>query len=162
MSSAASLGPAHLSDARAIAEMSRRLVETGLHWRYTPAAIAARIRHPDTQVVVARHGRRIVGFAMLEFRFSERAGHLILMAVDSEFRRCGLGRALLGWLEPMARLGGLATVHLEVRASNGGALAFYRSLGFRRACRLRGYYEGREDALSMVRDVQRALVPRAG
>jgi ribosomal-protein-alanine N-acetyltransferase len=160
MQSAASLEPARLSDARAIAEMSRRLIEAGMRWRHTPAAIAERIQNSDTEVVVARRDGRVVGFAILEFRFAERAGHLILMAVDPELRRCGVGRSLVRWLEPMARLGGLATVHLEVRASNSEAQAFYRSLGFRRACRLPAYYEGREDAFSMVRDLARALVPR--
>ncbi len=162
MGSAALLEPACLSDARAIAEMSRRFIETGLRWRYTPATIAARIGSPDTEVVVARCGRRVVGFAILEFRFAERCGHLILMAVDPHFRRCGLGGALLGWLEPMARLGGLSAVHLEVRASNADAQAFYRRLGFRRVCRLPDYYQGTEDAFSMVRDLQRELAPRAG
>jgi ribosomal-protein-alanine N-acetyltransferase len=141
--------------------MSRRFVETGMRWRYTPAAIVARILHAETEVVVARCDRRVVGFAILEFRFAERSGHLVLMAVDPRFRRCGLGRSLLAWLEPMARLGGLASVQLEVRANNADAQAFYRSIGFRRVCRLRGYYQGGEDAFSMVREL-RELAPRAG
>lgn len=130
--------------------MSRRLIEHGLEWRWTPRAVASRIRDAETAVVVARAGDRIVGFAVMGFQFSGREAHLLLLAVDPAWRRAGVGRALWRWLEVLARRGGIATVQLEVRATSSGSRAFYRALGFREGARLRGYYQSREDALRMA------------
>ena len=144
------LGPALLSDADRIAGMSRRWIEHGLRWRHTPNSIAARIRDSETEVVVARSAGRIVGFAVMEFHFDEQRAHLVLLAVEPAYRRRGLGRALFRWLEKIACLGGIARIQLELRADNGGARAFYEGLGFRATELRRGYYDGRQDALSMA------------
>ncbi len=59
------LGPARLSDAARIAEMSRRWIEHRLTWRYTPDSIAGRIRASETEVVVARGFYVTVAIAVL-------------------------------------------------------------------------------------------------
>ena len=38
---------------------------------------------------------------------------------------------------------GIASIHLELRARNEAAYAFYRALGFAETLRLPGYYLGR-------------------
>ena len=147
---------ASLADAALIARMSRCLIEGGLTWRWTPQAVALHIRHSETAVVVAWEDDRMLGFAIMRFRFVRGEAHLLLMAVDSASRRRGVGLALWRWLETIARRGAIASVELEVRSQNSGGRAFYRVLGFREVARLRGYYESREDALRMVA----ALRPR--
>ena len=149
MASTLELETALPSDARPIARLSRRLIERGLDWRWTPGAIAAQIRDPDTEVLVARRGAAIAGFAIMAFRFERREAHLLLMAVDLPHRRRGLGRALFEWLAPLARAGDVATVSLEVRADNPAARAFYANLGFEEEGRLARYYDGRLDAVRM-------------
>ena len=160
------LEPARPADATPIAQMSRRLIERGLAWRWTPRAVAARISDSETAAVVARNHRGMVGFAIMSFRFSRREAHLLLMAVDPRLRRTGVGKALWGWLEILARRGGVDRVQLEVRAENLGANAFYRSLGFRKVARLPGYYQAskraREDALRMVAELRRRRASAAG
>jgi ribosomal-protein-alanine N-acetyltransferase len=153
------LEPASPADVAAIAQMSRRLIERGLAWRWTPPAVAARIADSETASVVARTDRRMLGFAIMSFCFSRREAHLLLMAVDSGLRRRGVGKALWGWLETLARRGGVDRVQLEVRADNLGAGAFYGSLGFREVARLPGYYQSQEDALSMVAELSRTASP---
>ncbi|MEE9132361.1 MAG: GNAT family N-acetyltransferase [Gemmatimonadota bacterium] len=148
------LEPALPADAAPIAQMSRRLIERGLAWQWTPQAVAARIPDSETAAVVARTDRRMVGFAIMSFRFSRREAHLLLMAVDPGLRRSGVGKALWGWLETLARRGSVDRVQLEVRAENLGASAFYWSLGFREVARLPGYYQAREDALCMVAELR--------
>lgn len=65
------------------------------------------------------------------------------IAVSPDFRRRGIGRALLN--HAAAR-----TLHLEVRASNAAARAFYHSLGFKETGRRRAYYRRpSEDAILM-------------
>ena len=49
------LRPARLQDARAMAQMSRDLIEAGLTWRYTPARVAALIRDAETMALLAPH-----------------------------------------------------------------------------------------------------------
>ncbi len=146
--------PARLADAALIARMSRSLIERGLTWRWTPQAVAAHIRDSETAVVIARGDDRMLGFAMMGFRFLRGEAHMLLLAVDPAERRSGVGLALWRWLETIARRGRIARVDLEVRAKNSGGLAFYHALGFREVARLRGYYESREDALRMVADLR--------
>ncbi len=112
--------------------------------------------------MVARTDRRMVGFAIMSFRFSRREANLLLMAVDPGLRRSGVGKALWGWLETLARRGGVDRVQLEVRADNLGASAFYWSLGFREVARLPGYYQARQDALCMVAELRPRRVSAAG
>ena len=149
------LGPARLSDAARIAEMSRRWIEHGLTWRYTPDSIAGRIRDSETEVVVARAAGRVVGFAVMEFHFDAQRAHLVLLAVEPAHRRRGLGGALVSWLEKIACLGAIARIQLELRVDNEGARAFYESLGFCVTELRRGYYGRREDAISMARRIGR-------
>jgi len=123
-------------DARSIAEMSRDLIESGLGWRYDPAHVLRAMRRRET-VVIAATGRRtyvaserpgVSGFAIMDFG-DERA-HLVLLAVQPAQRRRGIGRRLVGWLMESAVSAGIASVHLELRASNETARRFYRALGF--------------------------------
>lgn len=145
------LEPARRADAEAIARMSRRLIETGLRWRWHPGAIRRSLRDEDTEIVVARMGQRLAGFALMKFDFREHRAHLLLLAVSPAWRRRGIARSLCDWLEKIARRGGIEELRLEVRAENDAALAFYRALGFRERGVLRGYYQGSEDAIRLSR-----------
>jgi ribosomal-protein-alanine N-acetyltransferase len=67
------------------------------------------------------------------------------IAVAPEFARRGAGRALLAQA-------GSRTLHLEVRASNARAIAFYAALGFTKSGRRSSYFRDPvEDALLMSR-----------
>lgn len=149
------IGPARSGEAWRIANMSRALIEEGLTWRWRPAAIARLVRREDTEVVVIRANHLVVGFAVMQF--FEDEGHLILFAVSRLHRKKGLGRRMLEWLEQMADVAMIGTIRLEVRRKNRDARAFYRQLGYREVAVIRGYYEGREDAVRM----ERTLVPIA-
>ena len=84
--------------------------------------------------------------------------HLDLLAVASAYRRAGIGRGLVRWLEECAITAGTFKIELEVRAGNEAAQLFYRSLGYAAIAQLPGYYQGVEAALRMGRD----LAHRAG
>ncbi|MAV25739.1 MAG: hypothetical protein CMQ05_06415 [Gammaproteobacteria bacterium] len=137
------------SDALALAEMSRDLIEVGLGWSWKPSRILAMIEHPESVVLMARTRLEIAGFAIMEFH--EEHAHLNLLAVKPHQQRKGVGKALLEWLATSARVGGIARIELEVRADNGEAISFYESIDFRRDKVLKGYYQGKRDALRMVR-----------
>jgi len=73
--------------------------------------------------------------------------------VSPDYQRQGLGRALLEYIISELENRGIATLWLEVRASNQAAIALYESLGFNEATIRRNYYpakDGREDAIVMA------------
>lgn len=146
------LAPARVADAQVMAEMSRRLVEIGLPWSWTPARIARHLAHTDSLVLAARAGQELAGFAIMHF--GEEVAHLNLLAVDTSYQRLGVGQQLIEWLERSAITAGIFLVCLEVRARNPIAIRFYRNLGYQEAGRLPKYYSGREDAVRMTRDLR--------
>ena len=136
------------SDADTIARMSRALVESGLTWRWRIGRVVATIRSRETLCVVATNSDgRIIGFAFM--KYGETSAHLMLLAVSPRSRRQGLGESLVDWHLVCCRNCGIRRVNLEVRASNGGGRAFYSALGFGELEVVRGYYQGREDAVKM-------------
>lgn len=154
MSAAAGdLGLARLADAGEIARIARDEIEDGLGWTWTPRRVAASVRRRDALVVVAHAATRIVGFAIM--RYGDDEAHLDLLGVAHEWRRRGLGRRLVEWVEEPALVAGITDVVLEVRESRRDARAFYERLGYRVLGRMAGYYQGREAALRMGRDLTR-------
>jgi ribosomal protein S18 acetylase RimI-like enzyme len=149
MSELATLCLARYPDASEIAEMSRDLIEHGLAWSWTPARVRRAILGRECCVLIARRERKIAGFAIMHF--GDEAAHLNLLAVSAEHRRQGLGRQLIDWLSTSAVEAGIFRIDLELRETNGGARAFYHSLGFQSLDLVQGYYQGREPALRMSR-----------
>jgi ribosomal-protein-alanine N-acetyltransferase len=131
-----------------MAEMSRDLIEAGLGWRYTPPRMAALINDPETVVLVACDSTRIQGFAVMQF--GDRHAHLALLCVRPTQQRRGIGRRLSEWLIESARVAGIVSIRLELRADNAAALALYRRLGFAETQWLPGYYESRIAARRMT------------
>lgn len=136
------------NDAVTLGQMSRDLVESGLNWSWKPSRILTMIQHPESVVLVARTRIEVIGFAVMEFH--EVHAHLNLLAVKPGKRRGGVGKALVEWLEASARVAGIASIYLELRADNEDARRFYQSLGYKSGKLIEGYYQGREDALTMV------------
>ena len=141
------------SDARSIAEMSRDYIEAGLGWRWQRSSIVEKIRDPDTNVIVARRGADLLGFAIMKYAGFE--AHLILFAVLPSHRRRGVGAALIRWLIATAEVAGALVIYVELRASNTLARAFYRSLGFTLMEPLPAYYRAREAGIRMALDLRR-------
>lgn len=154
-----SLRLARPAEAGTIAHLSRDLIEYGLRWRWTLMRVAASIRAPNVNVLVACIHGKMVGFAIM--RYGDDDAHLELLAVAPSYRRLGVGRQLLQWLEKCAVVGCICSIALEVRAGNQGAQLFYKRMGYRTLAHLPGYYQGIEAALRMGRDLcGRSLVHR--
>lgn len=97
---------------------------------------------------------RLIGHAVLMQVIDEI--HLLNITLAVDMQGQGRGHEFLAHLLSAARGQGGARMLLEVRPSNGRALAFYRREGFAEIGRRRGYYpaaDGREDAIVMAREL---------
>lgn len=153
------LEPARLSDSALLSALSQRYVESGLRPAWSAARIRWHISHPDSVVLTARGMAGIVGFAIM--RFGDDSAHLNLLAVHPAYRRRGIARRLVIWLEETALTAGTFVVQLELRARNEAARAFYYRLGYRESGSIPGYYQGVEAAIRMVRDVRQPTAVRS-
>ncbi len=140
------------ADAVAIASLSRRAIEQGLEWRWTPHRVMNSMADAETNVVVARRGSDLLGFAIMSY--GEDDAHMLLLATQPRCRRQGVGSALVTWLEVTARVAGITTLRLEARCDNAGARAFYRHHGFEEVERRNGYYQGVADAVRLAKTLQ--------
>ena len=145
---AVTLRPARVQDAPVMAQMSRELIEAGLAWRYTPRRMTTLIDDAETVALVACGGSRIEGFAVMQF--GDVHAHLALLCVQPAQQLRGIGRRLNDWLLESARVAGMASIRLELRADNAAALSFYRRLGFAETQWVPGYYDGHIAARRMT------------
>ena len=113
---------------------------------WSEGAFAEELRAPEASVLVARDAARaVVGY--LSARRAADELHLLSLGVEPARRREGVASALLLAALSEAAAGGARLAHLEVRAANAEALAFYEHFGFRALGRRRRYYPDGEDAL---------------
>jgi ribosomal-protein-alanine N-acetyltransferase len=99
--------------------------------------------------------REVVGFAVSQLAAGD-AG-LLNIAVLPDYQGRQYGSALLQAVLGAARKAGAARCLLEVRCSNGGAIALYRKYGFDSDGVRKNYYPtdiGREDAVLMSLNLQ--------
>jgi ribosomal-protein-alanine N-acetyltransferase len=112
--------------------------------------------------IVAEYEGRIVGYIMcrMEHSFSDfkklhfaKKGHIISVAVMPDFRRMGVGRALVEHV--MSTLSSLSAdeCYLEVRTSNDSAIELYKKIGFQIARTISRYYYDGSDAYVMARHI---------
>lgn len=100
-------------------------------------------------------GGAVSGYTVVMIAAGE--AHLLNLSVAAPWQRRGMGRELLKFVLKLARDYGAGRILLEVRPSNGAALALYAQAGFNELARRRGYYpagEGREDAVVLQRSLR--------
>jgi ribosomal-protein-alanine N-acetyltransferase len=105
--------------------------------------------NPFSSCWVARHEECVVGYLI----FWEVGGefHLMNMALDSAWRKKGIGTDWLRWLIQRGRKKGITQITLEVRASNLPARRLYQKMGFQEVGMRKRYYTAPiEDALLLT------------
>ena len=98
--------------------------------------------------LVAEHEDRVIGFLVLVLT-PEGDGRIFAIAVDSQYRGRGVGRALLKAAFNTLRKRKIGFVRLEVRVSNHIAQQLYRSTGFMEIGFIPFYYKDGEAAIVM-------------
>lgn len=142
---------AKLKDATQIGNISRTIIEYGLGWSWTPQRIVNNIKDKNTNVVVAEECDQIIGFAVMLYLKNE--AHLNLFGVDPNYQRQGIGTKLIEWLEQTALVSGIGIIYLETRISNKAGRKFYQKLGYNAIQHIPRYYDGKETAIRLAKDL---------
>ena len=79
--------------------------------------------------------------------------NLNLLAVVPQYRRLGVAKIIVEWLEKSAMIAGIDVVYLQCRARNSAAQLFYQKLGYRKLRNMPKYYSGKETAVLMGHDL---------
>ncbi len=91
----------------------------------------------------------VIGYVCANYIIDE--GHILNLAVHPDFRRCGIGTALMKKVLSELKERGCRLIYLEVRSSNLIARRFYESLGFGIIGIRKDYYTSpKEDAVVMM------------
>ena len=102
----------------------------------------------NVYVAAAVCGEELAGYA--EIRMIAGEAQIYNIAVAPEFRREGIGEALLRHMIDKAEEEKCYVVNLEVMDGNEAAMELYNKLGFREVGRRKGYYaKGKRDAVLM-------------
>lgn len=102
--------------------------------------------------LVAKVKERVIGYAVALLRGGV-LGHVISIAVHPDFRKRGVGAALLKELLGKLRSKGAQFVRLEVRISNRAAIKLYKKFGFKEIYLVPNYYPDGEACYVMVKEL---------
>ena len=101
--------------------------------------------------IVATDGDQVIGYVGSQSVLGE--ADMMNLAVLPEYRRKGIGKNLVLRLIEELSKNAVHSLTLEVRASNGGAIALYHNLGFAQVGHRPGYYrDPKEDALILRKE----------
>jgi ribosomal-protein-alanine N-acetyltransferase len=141
--------PLTYADLPQVIAIERRAFPTA----WSLAMFVLELSKPSGICLAAERDGEIVGYLICA-RY-DVVWHLMNIAVDPSHRREGIASALLK--EMISRAGHEESFTLEVRTSNGGAMALYERYGFRSAgTRPRYYHDTGEDAVIMWRTLENA------
>lgn len=105
---------------------------------------------PDLTLLCRETGsNKLVGVIICKLeshRGKSRRGYIGMLAVDTQYRKLGLGSALVCQAVEKMKMSDADEIVLETELSNRGALALYERLGFVRDKKLIRYYLNGVDA----------------
>jgi ribosomal-protein-alanine N-acetyltransferase len=144
LSARISVRPPQLGDARALAEAELECFSDPWPPQFFMSEILADGRF--NRLLVDSAGR-MVAYLFCAWQYLDL--HVLKVATLPEFRRTGLARRLMALAEDHAVEMGGESLTLEVRESNGVAIAMYETLEYDRAGIGAGYYQNGESAVVM-------------
>ena len=139
-----------MADVDAIAAVERRCFPTP--WSLASCAIELSAAGGGGYVTTCGPEGTIAGY--LFYRVIVDEMHIMKVATDHPWRNRRIALALLGKAVSLAGRKGLRQVCLEVRASNIPAINLYKKCGFELSGRRPGYYDNREEAVLMTKNIE--------
>ena len=140
----------NLGDVSAIAELEKICFSDP----WSENSIASEVENPLSYWLVAEVDSIVAGYIGSQTVLD--ASDMMNLAVSPDYRRQGIGQALVNALVEHLQQSKVIALLLEVRVSNGPAIALYESLGFEQVGRRPKYYHNpREDALILRKELAR-------
>ena len=93
----------------------------------------------------------VLGFIIAQA--TEAIGYIVTIDVLRDYRRSGVGTALLDEAERRLAAAGVRSIELQTATNNEAGIAFWQRHGYRSLGVTRGYYLGRIDAYEMVKEL---------
>ena len=120
--------PYRESDKKAVVSLWRQVFPDSPSWNDPETNIKHKLAIQRDLFLVAELDNNIIGTAMAGF--DGHRGWVYYVAVKPEYRRRGIGKALMLSVEQgLARIG-CTKLNLQVRSSNEETVKFYKSLGY--------------------------------
>lgn len=141
--------PAVFEDLDEIADLESRSFPAPWKREFFETEIDAEFR---LNLVARTPDGRFAGYVFCAWVLDEIHVHKI--AVEPEWRRSGLGIALMNEVIAFGLRNDSYQIFLEVRPSNVPAKRMYEKMGFETAGRRKAYYPDGEDAIVMIRVLQ--------
>lgn len=108
------------------------------------------VSHAKGVFLIARYNKKIAGYISFTTSNRHNTGRIYSIAVNPEYRACGIGGVLLRKTIEFAHQKGLRSIFLEVRTDNSTAISVYEKNGFTKRSIKPEYYHDGADAYSMV------------
>jgi len=131
--------------------------------KYSPAperSVWNMMQSRGARTLVAEAGGRVLGFAIVSFEALARPfgpwarpviASLDAIAVHEKAQGAGIGMALLGGVESVARAEGAVSMNLRTAVTNTRAQALFRRAGFQATVQIQGFYRGGQGAFAMTK-----------
>ena len=110
---------------------------------WSKQSLSESLENENSVFLVAVEDGKIVGYVGMEVIVDE--GYIFNVAVSADYRRRGVGYALVRELVTYGMKNSLCFITLEVRQSNAAAISLYSKFGFIRAGERKNYYSDPEE-----------------
>lgn len=113
-------------------------------------SVESELANENSVFIVAVEGEKVIGYIGMSVVIDE--GYIFNVAVNADFRRKGVGTALINELVTYGKKNDLCFITLEVRESNQGAISLYSDFGFIKVGERKNYYsDPAENAILMTK-----------
>lgn len=116
-------------------------------------AFESELENPIAFYFVAVKDDEVIGYCGYWWTFGE--AQITNVAVSPEYRQKGIASALMDEMTNHCREMDVFSITLEVRVSNNAAISMYEKYGFERVGLRPKYYNNKEDALLMTKEIEK-------
>ena len=106
------------------------------------------LKKENSLFLVAVEDEKVIGYVGMEVIVDE--GYIFNVAVSADYRRRGVGYALVRELVTYSMKNSLCFITLEVRESNSAAISLYSKFGFIKAGERKNYYSDPTEAAVLM------------
>ncbi len=112
-------------------------------------SLESEINNANSLFYAAEENGEVIGYVGMSVVVDE--GYIFNVAVKGDFRRRGVGSALINHLVTFGKKNNMSFLTLEVRQSNKNAISLYSKFGFIKVGERKNYYSNpTEDAILMT------------